>query len=133
MVSATLLMLVPYGHHLRYPVVTMCCGDPAVLGQQDQSLPIFHQILGWVDIGMRQLITIVLGLGRCTVGVPTCSPLSRHQVSYPALSWVVNYLWGMTRVLISHHRVDSPTPPLSGKALIYCPGKVQGPISQVYS
>lgn len=70
MVSDTLLMLVPYG----YPVVTMCCGDPAVLCQQDQSLPIFHQILGWVDIGMSQLITIVLGLGRCTVVYPHVLP-----------------------------------------------------------
>lgn len=81
MTYATLLMLVPHRPHLIYPFFFLCCGDSAVLGLQDQLLPVLQEIIDKVDIGMGQLISLVLSWSRCKVGLPTCSPLPCHQVS----------------------------------------------------
>lgn len=45
-------------------------GDPSALGLKDQSLHMLLQIIIWVDIGVGQLITLVLGLGHCRVHQP---------------------------------------------------------------
>lgn len=77
LVSVTLAILGPYwGTPLDYPAVALCGGDPAALGLQDPSLQVFQQIADGIDLGVGQLITLVLGLGSCRVGQPASSPLS---------------------------------------------------------
>ena len=41
----------------------LCHGDPSALSLKDQSLHMLLQIIIWVDVGVGQLITLVLGLG----------------------------------------------------------------------
>ena len=36
---------------LGYPAVALCCGDPAALGLQDQSLHVLQQITDVMDVG----------------------------------------------------------------------------------
>ena len=62
---------------LGYPVFVLCHRDLVTLGLQDWPLHVLQQIIDGVDVGVGQLIGIVLGLGGCGVG---------QQVSFPSSS-----------------------------------------------
>ncbi|KAL6085727.1 hypothetical protein STEG23_032146 [Scotinomys teguina] len=65
------------GHHVveqGYPAVALCLGDPTGLGLQDQLLHVLQKTIDWVDVVVKQLISLVLGLSSGRVGEPTSSP-----------------------------------------------------------
>ena len=89
-----------------HPAATLCCGNPAVLGLRVRSLHMLWQLIDGVDVETGQVITLGLGLGSCRVGPPDGK---WGQLSY-------DHSFG----------ADSPTLLLTGLALLYRAGEVQG-------
>lgn len=64
------------GTPLGHPIVALCHVHPEDLGLQDQPLHGLQQIIDGKDVGVSQLIILVLGLDSCSAGQPTSSLLS---------------------------------------------------------
>lgn len=64
------------GIPLGFPVVVLCHGDPVVLDLSVHPLHILQQLIDCVDIGVGQLVALVLGLGSSWVGQLTSFPSS---------------------------------------------------------
>ena len=76
------------GTPLGYPVVALCRGGPAALGLQDLSLHVLQQITDGVDVGVGQLIALILGLGGAgLVGLPAL-PHPHHQVELSSIALI---------------------------------------------
>lgn len=91
----------------------------------------FHPFKNEVDVGLGQLLTLVLGLGVSWVGQPASPPSSsqpRHVLQHcPGyLTQCSGEQGAGTTLLLSHPRARSPglTPPKL--ALLFCPSKDQG-------
>lgn len=54
---------IPTGTPLGYPVAVLCHGDPAALYLQIWPLHMLQQFIDEVDVGVGQIIALVLGLG----------------------------------------------------------------------
>ena len=75
------------GTPLGYPVVALCHGGPAALGLQDLSLHMLQQITDGLDVGVGQLIALILGLGGFWVSQPaSCPSHPHHQVELSSIA-----------------------------------------------
>lgn len=85
-----------------HPLVALCCGHSAALGLQDWPLHMYQKIIYGMNVGMGQLIILVLCLGNCRSS--SSSPLSLPPgvcvlgEGSPALSWLVRPLQQRARV-----------------------------------
>lgn len=63
----------------------MCCGDPAAFDLWFRFLSMLQEIImGWMGIRVGQVITLVLGLDRCVVGLRASGSLTPISLG-PAL------------------------------------------------
>ena len=111
-----LLMLDP---HWDFSWIPSCCPvwwRSSSFGYAELALHVFQQIRGGVDVGVGQLITLVLGLGCCRVGLPYL----HLQVSSPALPWLVHPLQWWTRVGASSPDFLSSVLALPHLCQLYC-------------
>ena len=77
------------GTPLGYPIVALCHGDPAALGLPDWPIHLLQKIIDEVNVGVGQLIILVLGQ---SLSVFQVYSILKTKVSSVALPWLVHSL-----------------------------------------
>ena len=117
---------------LGYFAIFLSHGDPAVLDPQFQHLHVVQQSTDGVDVGVGQLIALVLGLGGSWFGQTTRSPYP-HYVKEISITSLASSLNPSGSKSLGHFcsqslRTGLSTSSSTASVLVQncCPGDVQG-------